>query len=304
MIHDLEEKYPSIDEINVLNMGGLSLGVAKDEQELPADRKKAFRETLNSGETTEVVGDWNGKDSFFRYVAYGSDYDLSATQNKVIEIIYNDKALQNTLSENRNIFLLQLLLILTVTIILSLIISKWFAKPVYMAFHDRLTGLKNRAAFEEDLQRLFNENKGRTALFILDLDNFKLMNDYLGHDCGDRLLQLVATTIRSEAPIEDMVYRLGGDEFVLLIPDVSKEEVEEVAKSMLNRLKETMLTKNVTKNIGITASIGIAMIPDHAEDMETLFKKADRAMYKSKDKGKNQFCVYSDSIICEKGKAD
>lgn len=297
VIHDLEEKYPSIDEINVLNVGGLTFGVAKDEKKFPTDRRDAFIETLETGETTEVISKWNGTDAFFRYVAYDSDYDQSATQYKVIEIVYNDHALQNTLSENRIIFLLQLLLILFVTTILALIISKWFAKPVHMAFHDQLTGLKNRAAFEEDLHRLFSEKKGKAALFMLDLDNFKLANDYLGHDMGDKILQLVAKTIRFAAPKEDMVYRLGGDEFVVLLPMARKDEVEDAALKMLEELKETMERNKVTKGIGVTASMGIAIMPDHAEDIETLFSKADRAMYKSKDKGKNQYCIYSDRII-------
>ena len=191
VIDDLISQYPSIQEINVLNLGGLTFGEQTDK--LPPERRRAFEWTRSSKETTEVKEE--EELITYRYVHYDSDLEQGVTQNKVLEIVYNEREFYGTLSNHKRTFIVQLFVVLAVTILISLLISQWVSKPMYLAFHDSLTGLKNRAAFDERLKELLKDYRGTTALLMLDLDNFKLVNDYFGHDKGDHLLKVVAQTI-------------------------------------------------------------------------------------------------------------
>jgi len=289
---DLENNYSKINEINVLTLGGNPLGTSVDEWTLPPKRREAFEKTLATGETTEVDMDWKEEPATYRYIAHVSEYDSGVTQNKVVEIAYNEHEIQKILDKNRQIFFIQLLTILVVTVIVSLIISHWMSKPIYMAFHDSLTGLRNRAGFSEDLHAAIHNTKGTTGVFMVDLDNFKLVNDHLGHDRGDELLKMAARTIREAVPKEGRVFRMGGDEFSIVLPDTTKQQTKEIAELIISRLGKSIDRVSEIKELNVTASIGIALAPEHGEDVDGLYKKSDIALYKSKQLGKNQYHMY------------
>jgi diguanylate cyclase (GGDEF)-like protein len=290
VIQKLENKYPSIQDIHVLNLGGLALGHSTDNWELTPERRQAFKQALKEQVPTETIEDWNGEQAIYRYVPYGSDYDFGSTQYKVIEIVYSPEQLQSILQYHRQTLLYQILFIIVVTIILALILSKWMARPMYLAIHDVLTGLRNRTAFGEDLQNLLKK-KCDVALMMIDLDNFKLVNDRLGHDYGDRLLREVGKTIRETVPKGINVYRLGGDEFNIVFPFTEKKELKNTARKVIDAI-DTKCHQLLQGKTNVTASVGIAIAPYHGEDVETLYKHADQALYDSKKKGKNQFSIY------------
>lgn len=293
-IQELIARYPSVNDINILNIGGYILGEPVETGEIPDNRRAVFEQTLRTGKTSEWKGEWNNQPANYRYVHYVSDYDNGTTNTKVLEIIYNEHELKLILSEYKKAFIIQLLIILITTILLSLLISKWVAKPMYLAFHDSLTGLKNRAAFDELLKTSLNENEGNTALFMLDLDNFKLVNDYFGHDRGDLLLKTVAQKIRLNAEKEDTIFRLGGDEFIIIKRYDHESEVIAQAGMIISSIKEISGANFNINEETISVSIGIALAPRDGDDLETLYKKADIALYSSKEKGKHQYQLYSD----------
>ncbi|UVI31048.1 GGDEF domain-containing protein [Paenibacillus spongiae] len=206
-------------------------------------------------------------------------------------MIYNEHDLQAALKANRSWLIVQLLIVFGVTIVLSAIISRWVARPMTLAFHDSLTGLKNRAAFDEALAAVLGENRGTTAL--IDLDNFKAVNDNQGHAKGDHLLQCTAQSIRTIARKEDITIRWGGDEFVLIMPATSKQEAEESAKSIIAAIKKMSEREFAPAGGQISVSIGISLAPEHGVDPEMLCKRADIALYASKEKGKDQYRFYS-----------
>jgi len=297
-IDELVKSSPSTNKINVLNIGGYILGNsrANDEQKVSGGRRQSFDQTLRTGETTEYRGIWNNEPAIYRYVAYVSKYDTGTTRNKVLEIIYHDKDLQTVLSNNKRAFMLQLVIILVITIALSFIISGWVAKPMHLAFHDSLTGLKNRAAFEELLKVTIAEETKSTALLMIDLDNFKLVNDNLGHDRGDQLLKSVADCITQTARKDDITIRLGGDEFVLVMPSTDKREAGQLAARIIDAIIDSTTSEIDLQNENVTVSIGISLFPEDGIDPETLCKKADKALYVSKENGKNQYHFYEDTI--------
>lgn len=163
----------------------------------------------------------------------------------------------------------------------------------YQASHDALTDLPNRALMQERLQRaLFVAHGGNKplALFLLDLDRFKQVNDTFGHHHGDLLLQQVAGRLQTVLRDSDTVARLGGDEFAVLLPGTLEPGAVIVARKILDSLEQPFIVEGQTLDIG--GSIGIALHPENGEDSETLMHCADVAMYAAK-RAQGGYAVYS-----------
>lgn len=164
----------------------------------------------------------------------------------------------------------------------------------FKANHDPLTGLANRAHFETRLAlalKTAHEKSERIALFFIDADRFKSINDELGHEVGDAVLCAIARRLRSRVREDDLVARLGGDEFaVLLAPLGSPSQAGRIAGNILDSMVEPIeLPSGNTLNTSL--SVGIALYPDHATDATGLLKKADEAMYGSKRAGRGVYSV-------------
>jgi diguanylate cyclase (GGDEF)-like protein/PAS domain S-box-containing protein len=163
------------------------------------------------------------------------------------------------------------------------------AQLEYLAYHDSLTGLPNRVLFNERLAgaiALAQRHNQSIAVLFLDLDGFKQINDTLGHGSGDILLQQVAQRLTQCVRESDVVARLGGDEFVILLNELSSENsVEGITKKILHCLREPFTL--ASQEIGVSASIGIALFPDHGIDGKALLEKADAHMYQTKIRCRN-----------------
>jgi len=168
----------------------------------------------------------------------------------------------------------------------------------FLANHDALTSLPNRGMFSEVLN-LAIQNARRYdrnfAVLFIDLDRFKNINDTLGHEAGDRLLQEMGARLTQTVRASDVVARLGGDEFVVLVQEVSEaKQVEAVARKVLSTLVKPMVIQR--QECRVTASIGICMFPSEAQDEHALMKNADIAMYRAKEDGKNNYKFYSEEM--------
>lgn len=161
-----------------------------------------------------------------------------------------------------------------------------------LALRDSLTGLPNRAYFNEMLeQALQDQESERVAVVFIDLDNFKQVNDTLGHEAGDQLLVEVTNLLTECICSEATLARMGGDEFILLFPRCgSKEEVEQLCQRIIQQLQQPFSIMN--QELFVTASMGISVAPDDGNTRKTLLKNADTAMYSSKTKGKNRYHFY------------
>jgi len=168
----------------------------------------------------------------------------------------------------------------------------------HQAFHDALTGLPNRMLFKDRLTLAIahaKRNKQLLSVLFLDLDRFKLINDTLGHAVGDQLLQEITSRLKGCVREDDTVARLGGDEFTLLLQDIiMAENTAKVAHKILNAIRKPV--KIDGHELYITTSIGIVLYPNDGEDAETLLKNADTAMYLAKEKGRNNYQLYTPSM--------
>ncbi|VAW48207.1 diguanylate cyclase/phosphodiesterase (GGDEF & EAL domains) with PAS/PAC sensor(s) [hydrothermal vent metagenome] len=169
------------------------------------------------------------------------------------------------------------------------------------ANYDDLTHLPNRAYFNATLESLVigaKEKKGEFTLLFLDLDGFKKINDNFGHQSGDELLRNVSARVISAVREGDIVSRLGGDEFVVLLAgELAREDIEGVCKRIISEVSRSYwIAQN---EIQISTSIGVACYPKDAKSSSELVEKSDKALYASKDSGRNTYRFYSDLLICE-----
>ena len=168
----------------------------------------------------------------------------------------------------------------------------------YLATHDGLTGLPNRAMFAQLVTLAVESAKrhdSKIAVLFIDLDRFKIINDSLGHDAGDVLLREMAARLRDCLRGSDVVARLGGDEFVVLLQDVSNpSDVSAIARQLLSAIMRPIEIHG--QECRVTASIGICLHPDRGQEDHSVIKNADLAMYAAKEKGKNTLHVYSPTL--------
>jgi len=165
----------------------------------------------------------------------------------------------------------------------------------YTATHDALTGLPNRALFNDRLSLALTQadrNKKKLAVMLLDLDYFKDVNDTMGHSMGDQLLRVVGNRLTELLRKGDTVARVGGDEFLLLLSEIARiKDANIIAQKILETFRKPFVLDD--HEIMITTSIGIAIYPDDGADAHTLMKHADVAMYRAKDKGRDNFQRYT-----------
>ena len=164
----------------------------------------------------------------------------------------------------------------------------------HLAETDQLTGLYNKVTTERKIKEYFAENPdSQSLLFVLDIDNFKKINDTMGHAFGDEVLREIGQGLKQQFRASDIIGRAGGDEFVILLKHITEDRyVIREARKLENFFKGLQVGK-YTK-YSVTSSIGCAVFTKDGEDFETLYKMADEALYKAKQRGKNQLAFYKD----------
>ena len=167
------------------------------------------------------------------------------------------------------------------------------------AFHDVLTELPNRALFKDRLALALlhaQRHQGALAVLVLDIDRFKLVNDTLGHDAGDALLLQIAARLKVSLRTGDTLARLGGDEFTVILPELNTaQEATSIADKCLGSLRQLFSLNG--KNLHLSASIGVAMHPQHGNNPDDLIKNADTAMYHQKSNGKDGWCLFEGNML-------
>ena len=167
-----------------------------------------------------------------------------------------------------------------------------------LAFRDNLTGLGNRYAFIRALEAHFAEAGGRPlSLLLVDIDNFKRINDSLGHQTGDKLLSTLARRLRNSLRERPMLARFASNEFAILLDGKGADEAQQIAQQVLQTLDKPLFVDN--QLISVTGSIGLACTPEHGQDPQTLMKHTGLALHKAKANGKNQYQLFTAALNAE-----
>lgn len=173
--------------------------------------------------------------------------------------------------------------------------TKWEEKLVYQANYDQLTGLLNRHYMQSYMHSVFTRarrHRKKVALLFMDLDNFKHINDTLGHNSGDEVLKQTAKRISSQLRGSDTAARTGGDEFTVLLENLEENaHAEVVARKLVNMFQQPFMVNG--QQIHTTVSVGISIYPDDGDSHDQLMQCADIAMYQAKDNGRNNYCFFS-----------
>lgn len=170
----------------------------------------------------------------------------------------------------------------------------------YLAQHDSLTGISNRMNLYTQMEHVIAASKrehSKFAVLFLDLDYFKNINDTLGHDVGDALLQQVVERIKPNIRDEDLFARIGGDEFLIVLTKVNEHHLSNVINKVMEMLREEYCIEDHT--FKMSSSVGIALYPDDGSDTTTLMKNADIAMYKAKKMGRDNFSFFTEAMNIE-----
>ena len=165
------------------------------------------------------------------------------------------------------------------------------AEAQYLAFHDSLTGLPNRALFEDRLEFALGRREAKVAVLLLDLDRFKIVNDTLGHQAGDTLIREFGQRLTALTRECDTIARLGGDEFAILIEDACLPTIRNLAKRIIEDIRRPFELCGTEAFVGV--SIGVALSPETGADRTELVRRSDIALYRAKDSGRNTFTVFS-----------
>ncbi len=169
----------------------------------------------------------------------------------------------------------------------------------HMASHDQLTGLPGRTLLRERIAEAIEKallHSRKVAVFVIDFDHFKRINDSLGHRSGDELLVGLAARMRESLRRSDTLGRLGGDEFVVVMPHFANiADVQKCAKRLVDRISSTAMVGDLEVNL--TASVGVCIYPDFAGDVDSLLERADAAMYAAKENGRNQYQIFTDAML-------
>ncbi|MDA3908517.1 MAG: EAL domain-containing protein [Sulfurimonas sp.] len=168
----------------------------------------------------------------------------------------------------------------------------------HTSLHDSLTGLPNRLYLNEQIEKVkeyADKNSQKFAIVFLDLDHFKNINDTLGHDVGDALLQTVANILRNVVNKNDLITRIGGDEFIIVISDFENDdELLPIISNLLEKFRQELLIKGYS--LRLSASIGVSIFPDDSASIRELMKYADIAMYNAKADGRDNFSFFTQSL--------
>jgi len=301
--NELTAEYEIVEDIGIYRVDSHQgrVGRLNDEKpflnpEIPEYEAELASNAVNTNQVQSrdiKLDDINYTFEFFPAIVEDSLKNGQGWASYVVGIQYNNSVRKAEINYNRNLFLINGIIMFTILLIFTGIVSYLLQDLEYQAYHDQLTGLPNRdlvvKSFSVLKDKAKKENK-KVGILFLDIDKFKNINDNYGHDIGDKVLKEVADLLKTSLRNNDELFRLGGDEFVITVTDInSKEELKKVAKQIINSFKEPLLVDE--SKFFVSISVGISFFPEHGQDLDELLKNADDAMYRAKQQ-KKDYVIY------------
>ncbi|QZY56131.1 GGDEF domain-containing protein [Crassaminicella profunda] len=294
LARNLVDKYPYVEDISFykFNKQANNVGMIKDKKNpidinIPKNDKALVKEAVLWNTIQSRVVKHSNFTTTIKYIPIltkNQEGENDWWNSFAIGIAYSNKEMLREINKETNMFFIHIFTIATVFIIFITSIIYLLKKTEYMAYHDHLTGLANRKAFEEYFNEIINKRKSKSkvAILYLDLDDFKYINDHYGHEMGDKLLIEVAMRLKNIVRDQDKVSRVGGDEFIILLTDIQSENhVSRVREKLENSIKRPFYLDG--RRIMIHCSIGLSISSDKDFSLEGLINKADVSMYSVKN---------------------
>lgn len=289
---DLVHKYEDLNNVKIIGDEGLFLGAQdgiRSVNQLSPALKEAYYKAYETSEKVEIQTNSTGKlVETHQFIPYFSENQLGNSTKRVIYIEYNNNTELKLLDKNTKQFWFTLAISLVTASILLLIIIKIISNTIRLATFDSLTGVYNRTSYLQYMERL-TQRKGnaRLGLLLVDLDNFKQVNDQLGHLKGDEVLKQMAKALRNIVGNEGHVVRFGGDEFAIIIENANEEKLSELANHILQHVRSNQREYAAWELLSV--SIGGTLQQEPQEEEKRIFERGDQALYVSKNKGKDQY---------------
>lgn len=295
----LEELYEDLIDIQTINSGGIFLDDTSGERltikDMPKQFQQYFEKAQNTMKPTEyVVHLEDGYKETYRFLPYEAEAERGKSTKRIVFVKYGNSSELNAQEENVRQLVYLIMLALVTTGILLLVIGKLLSKTMKLATFDVLTGAYNRATYITKIDEILKKRKGTPGLLLVDLDNFKKANDQYGHAVGDKVLKDLTNALNDVVGIDGFVVRLGGDEFGVVLEETNEQDMQNKANAILHKvrhLKHQTSESDVWTHLSV--SIGGAISINLQEIEIDLFIRADEALYKSKNAGKDRFTIAS-----------
>ena len=296
----LIDKYEDLAEVKTINSGGIFLDDSQEKLIKVEDMPKQFQEHFNIARTTMepseyVVKQEGGLEETYRFLPYQAEENRGRSTSRVIYIKYTNHQELAALAQNTKQATMLLGVALITAILMVLVISRMLAKTFSLATYDALTGVYNRATYMTKIDEILRKRGNNTpGLLLIDLDNFKQANDQFGHSIGDRVLIETAEALSQAVGNDGFVVRLGGDEFGIVVYHATEGKLAALGETVLAEIRN-LKYKSKSGEVWslLSVSLGGAISDGPGENEPSLFERADRALYKSKNSGKDRYSSYS-----------
>jgi len=296
----LIDKYVDLLEVQTINAGGVFFDDSKSREITVNDQSKMFQEHFEQAKKTMKPTEYqkefkNGYIEKYRFLPYEAEAIRGESSKRVVFVKYGNFTEIRALTKNTKQFRGLLFIALGTSFIMLIVINKLLSKTIHLATYDPLTNVYNRATYIRKMDKLLRQRKtNQPGLLLLDLDNFKQVNDRHGHVEGDKILIETAKTLKQEVGKNGFVVRFGGDEFAIVLYDTKDEHMEKLAKSILEKIHYLRYADKVSIDrwsvLSVSMGGAICIHPDESE--RSLFERADKALYQSKNAGKDRYTSY------------
>ncbi|MFF2795885.1 diguanylate cyclase [Lysinibacillus xylanilyticus] len=296
----LIDKYVDLLEVQTINAGGVFFDDSKSREITVNDQSKMFQEHFEQAKKTMKPTEYqkefkNGYIEKYRFLPYEAEAIRGESSKRVVFVKYGNFTEIRALTKNTKQFRGLLFIALGTSFIMLIVINKLLSKTIHLATYDPLTNVYNRATYIRKMDKLLRQRKtNQPGLLLLDLDNFKQVNDRYGHVEGDKILIETAKTLKQEVGKNGFVVRFGGDEFAIVLYDTKDEHMEKLANSILEKIHHLRYADKVSIDrwsvLSVSMGGAICIHPD--ESQRSLFERADKALYQSKNAGKDRYTSY------------
>ncbi|QDP99821.1 GGDEF domain-containing protein [Lysinibacillus fusiformis] len=297
----LVEKYNDLLQVQTIGPGGVFFAnsqskriTVKNQSQTFQDHYMLAKQTMQSTEYQKKLK--NGYIETYRFLPYEAETARGESTKRVIFVKYDNHAEIEALAKNTKQFWIILIIALITSFIMLLVINGLLSKTIQLATYDPLTSVYNRATYISKMDNILKKRKAnKPALLLIDLDNFKQVNDQFGHAEGDRILKETAKILNQEVNKKGFVVRFGGDEFAVVLYDSEENQLEQLANSILEKIRQIKYEDvNIQSWSVLSVSMGGAICGEMNESEISLFERADKALYHSKNAGKDRYSRYNE----------